>query len=126
MLQKIQAQNIDLIIPMPLHPNRLQERGFNQSLEVSRIIGKHLNIRVNSQAVSRIKLSPPQASLPLKERVRNMKGPFICNEDLSVMRIALIDDVMTTGASLNALAKAVKAKGAAHVECWLIAGTLAN
>lgn len=126
MLQKIQAQNIDLIIPMPLHPNRLQERGFNQSLEVSRIIGKHLNIRVNSQAVSRIKLSPPQASLPLKERVRNMKGPFICNEDLSVMRIALIDDVMTTGASLNALAKAVKAKGAAHVECWLIARTLAN
>jgi predicted amidophosphoribosyltransferase len=55
-----------------------------------------------------------------------MKGAFICNEDLSGMRIALIDDVMTTGASLNALAKAVKAKGAAHVECWLIARTLAN
>jgi len=111
---------------MPLHPNRLQERGFNQSLEVSRIIGKHLNIRVNGQAVLRIKLSPPQASLPLKEHVRNMKDAFICNEDLSGMRIALIDDVMTTGASLNALAKAVKAKGAAHVECWLIARTLAN
>ena len=126
MLQKIQAQNIDHIIPMPLHPNRLQERGFNQSLEVSRIIGKHLNIRVNGQAVLRIKLSPPQASLPLKEHVRNMKGAFICNENLSGMRIALIDDVMTTGASLNALAKAVKAKGAAHVECWLIARRLAN
>jgi ComF family protein len=126
MLQKLPAQNIDLIIPMPLHPSRLQERGFNQSLEIARIIGKRLNVEVNSQVVSRIKLSPPQASLPLKERVKNMKGAFACDEDLSGLRIALIDDVMTTGASLNALAKAVKAKGAAHVECWLIARTLAK
>lgn len=124
MLNKLHANNIDLIIPMPLHPNRLEERGFNQSLEIARVIGKRLNIAVNSQAVSRIKLSPPQASLPLKARVKNMKGAFNCNQDLSGMRIALIDDVMTTGASLNALAKAVKTKGAAHVECWLIARTL--
>ncbi len=126
MLQKLKPHNIDLIIPMPLHPNRLQERGFNQSLEIARIIGKRSNIVVNSQAVARIKHSPPQASLPLKERARNMKGAFICHEDLSGLRIALVDDVMTTGASLNALAKAVKAKGAAHVECWLIARTLAK
>ena len=126
MLHNLQAKNIDLIIPMPLHPSRLQERGFNQSLEIARVIGKHLNVAINSQAVSRIKLSPPQASLPLKERVKNMKGAFNCHEDLSGLRIALIDDVMTTGASLNALAKAVKAKGAAHVECWLVARTLAK
>lgn len=126
MMQKIQAHNIDLIIPMPLHPSRLQERGFNQSLEIARIISKRLKIKVNSQAVSRIKQSPPQASLPLKERVKNMKGAFACHQDLSSLRIALIDDVMTTGASLNALAKAVKAKGATHVECWLIARTLAK
>jgi ComF family protein len=124
--QKIQPRNIDLIIPMPLHPSRLQERGFNQSLEIARIIGKRCNIPINSQAVSRIKYSPPQASLPLKERVKNMKGAFSCHADLSGLRIALIDDVMTTGASLNALAKACKAKGAAHVECWLIARTLAK
>jgi len=111
---------------MPLHPSRLQERGFNQSLEIARIISKRLKIKVNSQAVSRIKQSPPQASLPLKERVKNMKGAFTCNEDFSELRIALLDDVMTTGASLNALAKAVKAKGATHVECWLIARTLAK
>jgi ComF family protein len=125
-LHNLQAKNIDLIIPMPLHPSRLQERGFNQSLEIARCIGKHLNVAINSQAVSRIKHSPPQASLPFKERVKNMKGAFTCHEDLSGLRIALIDDVMTTGASLNALAKAVKSKGAAHVECWLIARTLAK
>ena len=126
MLNNLQANNIDLIIPMPLHPSRLQERGFNQSLEIARIIGKRLNVPITSQAVARIKQSPPQASLPLKERVKNMKGAFACYEDLSGLRIALIDDVMTTGASLNALAKAVRAKGAAHVECWLIARTLSK
>jgi predicted amidophosphoribosyltransferase len=60
----------------------------------------------------------------MKDRVNNMKGAFICNEDLTGRNLILLDDVMTTGASLNALAKAVKAKGAAHVECWLIARTL--
>ena len=126
MLQRHALQNIDLIIPMPLHPSRLQMRGFNQALEIARIIAKRLNIDVNSLAAQRIKLAPPQASLPLKARVQNMKGAFICHENLSGLRIALMDDVMTTGASLNALAKAVKAKGAAHVECWLIARTLAK
>lgn len=53
-----------------------------------------------------------------------MKGAFQCHLDLSGLSVALIDDVMTTGASLNALAKAIKAKGAAHVECWVIARTL--
>jgi predicted amidophosphoribosyltransferase len=80
-------------------------------------MGKRLNVEVNSQAISWIKLSPPQASLTLKERVKNMIGAFACDEDLSGLGIALIDDVMTTGASLNALAKAMKAKGTAHVEC---------
>lgn len=126
MIEKMKAQDIDVIIPMPLHPSRLQERGFNQSLEIARIIGRRLNIEVNSKIVTRTKHSPPQASLPLKERVQNMKGAFACHQDLNSLRIVLIDDVMTTGASLNALAKAVKAKGAAHVECWLIARTLAK
>jgi len=108
---------------MPLHPQRLKERGFNQSLEIARLISKPLNIPMR-HACKRIKFSAPQASLPIKDRVNNMKGAFICNEDLTGLNVILLDDVMTTGASLNALAKAVKAKGAAHVECWLIARTL--
>ncbi|HSH97096.1 MAG: ComF family protein [Methylophilaceae bacterium] len=114
----------DLIIPMPLHPLRLKERGFNQSLEIARIVGKTLNIKVDAQACSRIKSSPPQASLPLKERVKNMQGAFACNIKLDSLNIALIDDVMTTGASLNALAKTVKKAGASNVECWVVARTL--
>lgn len=125
LMQRINPQQLpDLIIPMPLHPQRLQERGFNQSLEIARIIAKPFNLAIDYQSCQRVKLSPPQASLPLKERVRNMKGAFDCSRDLSGLSIALVDDVMTTGASLNALAKAVKTKGAAHVECWVIARTL--
>lgn len=123
--QKLSAHKLpDLIIPMPLHPKRLTERGFNQSLEVAKILGKALNIRVDYTTCLRTKYSPPQASLPLKQRATNIKGAFACTKSLTGLRVALIDDVMTTGASLNALAKAVKAKGASHVECWVIARTL--
>jgi len=114
----------DIIIPMPLHPQRLQERGFNQSLEIARLIAQQLNIRLEANVCKRIKLSPPQASLPLKQRVKNMKGAFSCTSRVDNLRVALLDDVMTTGASLNALAKAVKSAGASHVECWVVARTL--
>ena len=123
MLKHFKLKDTDLIIPMPLHPKRLKERGFNQSLEIARLLSRSLKIP-SRHVCERIKFSPPQASLPIKDRVNNMKDAFICNEDLTGQNIILIDDVMTTGASLNALAKAVKAKGASHVECWLIARTL--
>lgn len=114
----------DVIIPMPLHPQRLQERGFNQSLEIGRVLAKRLNVRLDLQSCVRIKHAPPQASLPLKQRVKNMRGAFRCENGLDGMRVALLDDVMTTGASLNALASAVKKAGAAHVECWILGRTL--
>jgi ComF family protein len=114
----------DLLIPMPLHPTRLKERGFNQSLEIAKQLKKRLAIDLDVTACQRIKLSPPQASLPLKERVKNMKQAFASTRRYDGLRIALIDDVMTTGASLNALAETIKAAGAEHVECWIVARTL--
>lgn len=114
----------DIIIPMPLHPRRLRERGFNQAVEIARVIGKKLKLEVDVRSCSRIKFSPPQVSLPLKERVKNMRDAFDCRTGLDGLRIALLDDVMTTGASLNALANTVKKAGASHVECWLVARTL--
>jgi ComF family protein len=114
----------DVIVPMPLHPQRLQQRGFNQSVEVGRVLAKQLNIKLDTQSCIRTKLAPPQASLPLKQRAKNMRGAFRCDNRLDGLRIALLDDVMTTGASLNALASAVKKAGAAHIECWVLARTL--
>lgn len=114
----------DLVIPMPLHPQRLRERGFNQAAEIAKVVARSLQIKMDSQSCSRTKLAPPQATLPLKDRVKNMKGAFSCQSSLDGLRVALVDDVMTTGASLHALAQSVKQAGAAHVECWVIARTL--
>lgn len=116
----------DLVMPMPLHPQRLRERGFNQAVEIARVVARELRLTMDSQSCSRIKPTPPQASLPLKERVKNMKDAFDCKSRLDGLRIALIDDVMTTGASLDALAETVKMAGASHVECWGIARTLSH
>ncbi|OAM51430.1 phosphoribosyltransferase [Methylovorus sp. MM2] len=125
MMTELPRANLpDLIIPMPLHPQRLKERSFNQSLEIARIIANRLDIRLAAQSCSRTRNTPPQASLPMKERTKNMKDAFACNENLSGLHIAVVDDVMTTGASLNALAKTLKKAGAASVECWVVARTL--
>ena len=121
-------KNIDLIIPMPMHPQRLKERGFNQALEIAKVLTKDCKEKLDYNSVERQTLTPPQASLPLKERIKNIKGAFKVKADkldkLQGKRIAIIDDVMTTGASLNELAKTLKKAGASHVECWVVARTL--
>ncbi|HPX88257.1 MAG TPA: ComF family protein [Methylophilaceae bacterium] len=117
-------QHVDVIIPMPLHPQRLKERGFNQSLEIAKLLAKQFHVPLDFTSCTRTKYTPPQASLPLKERTKNIKGVFACSVNLAGKRIAIVDDVMTTGASLNELAKTLKKAGAAHVECWIVARTL--
>ena len=121
-------KNIDLIIPMPMHPQRLKERGFNQALEIAKVLTKNCKEKLDYNSVERQTLTPPQASLPLKARVKNIKGAFKVNanklDKFQGKRIAITDDVMTTGASLSELAKILKKAGASHVECWVIARTL--
>jgi predicted amidophosphoribosyltransferase len=72
----------------------------------------------------RIKDGPPQATLPWKERARNIRGAFACLADLHGKKVAVVDDVMTTGASLNELALTLKQAGASRVENWVVARTL--
>jgi ComF family protein len=122
--EKTNFESVDVIIPMPMHPQRLKERGFNQALEIAKVLTKNYKKKLDYKSVTRQTLTPPQASLPLKERVKNIKGAFKVNADLAGKRIAIVDDVMTTGASLNELAKTLKKAGASHVECWVIARTL--
>lgn len=126
--EKVTLENVDLIIPMPMHPQRLKERGFNQALEIAKALTKNCKEKLDFKSAERTKLTPPQASLPLKERVKNIKGAFQVNGDklnlIKGKRIAIVDDVMTSGASLNELAKTIKTAGASHVECWIIARTL--
>lgn len=116
----------DSILPMPLHPERLTLRGFNQSLELARNLSGMIGIPVIRDACHRVRDTAPQSSLPWQERKKNMHGAFACSQDLRGKRVALVDDVMTTGASLNELAKSVRSAGASQVSAWVIARTLPN
>ena len=112
---------IDLVMPMPLHPDRLAQRGFNQAVEIARILTKRSRLRLAPRGARRVKDTTAQTELPHEERARNVRGAFVCNLDLSGKSIGIVDDVMTTGASLNELAKVLKRAGAARVENLVIA-----
>ncbi|MBY0576639.1 MAG: ComF family protein [Gallionellaceae bacterium] len=114
----------DCIIPMPLHPAKLRERGFNQSLLLAGGVARELNVRLLRNACQRVRDTPPQSALPWKERKKNVRGAFRCDTDLTGKRVALVDDVMTTGASLDALAEAVQQMGASEISVWVVARTL--
>jgi predicted amidophosphoribosyltransferase len=116
-------ENIDFIIPMPMHLMRLKERGFNQALDIAKVLVSIQPEKLDYKYAIRQKLTPPQTGFPLKQRVKNFKGVFKVNANLSGKRIDIVDDVMTTEASLNELAKTLKKAGASHVECWVIART---
>ncbi len=124
MPQPAQQPKVDVMIPMPLHPARLKERGFNQSLELARVIATHTGLALDYHHCQRIKNTPQQASLKLQDRIRNVKDAFICTTPWQGQHVAIVDDVMTSGASLNALAKTLKQAGASTVSCWLVARTL--
>ena len=115
---------VDLIVPMPLHPKRLAERGFNQALEIARGFARHLGRPIEPRGVLRVKDTPPQTELPYEERAKNVRGAFLCKLDLSGASVAVLDDVMTTGATLNELARALKRAGATRVENFVIARTV--
>jgi ComF family protein len=125
LVQRIDRNRLpDRVVAMPLHPAKLRERGFNQSLLLAAATARALDLELLPHACRRVRDTPPQSALPWKERKKNVRNAFNCEQDLSGLHVALVDDVLTTGASLNALAAAVKARGAAEVSVWVVARTL--
>ena len=125
MLQRIDKSNFpDYVIAMPLHPAKLRERGFNQSLLLATTVARELKLKLLPNACRRVRDTPPQSALPWKERKKNVRNAFSCDRDLAGKRVALVDDVLTTGASLNALAEAVSKKGAIEISAWVVARTI--
>lgn len=114
----------DCIVPMPLHSERLRERGFNQSLLLAQELGRKLGVPVLPDACQRVRNTAPQSSLTWRERGKNIRNAFTCSTELAGKHVAVVDDVMTTGASLNELAKALKQAGASEVSTWVVARTL--
>ena len=116
----------DLMIPVPLSGTRLRERGFNQAVEIARPLAKRLGLPLIVDSCLRITDTAPQASLPWKERRKNIRDAFECRIDLSGKHVIAVDDVMTTGATLDEFAQTLKKHGAASVTNWVAARTLRN
>mgnify|MGYP001559098823 CR=1 FL=1 len=114
----------DLIIPMPLSARRLRERGFNQALEIARRVGRMTGIPVAAGICRKVAETQPQAALPWKARAQNVRGAYVCDADLQGKKVAVIDDVMTTGATLNEIAKNLRRAGAVHISGWMVARAL--
>ncbi|SDI19542.1 ComF family protein [Propionivibrio dicarboxylicus] len=114
----------DMIVPLPLHPNRLATRGFNQAVELARPIASTLAKPLASNICRRIRDTTAQADLAWSARKNNIRNAFHCNEELSGKHILLVDDVMTTGASLNECARVLKLHGAATVDVVVLARAL--
>lgn len=107
----------DMLIPVPVHPRRLRERGYNQSTLIARELSKLISVPLADGVLIRRKNTPPQARTPsLEERQRNVDGAFYCRRhNLKGKHILLIDDVCTSGATLGACASVLKSVGAASV-----------
>jgi ComF family protein len=112
------------LIALPLSPERQRERGCNQAGEIARHIATQIRIASITAGVRRIRATAAQTSLPWAERARNVRGAFVCDIDLDGLPVAVVDDVMTTGATLAEFARTLKAAGAARVENWVVARTL--
>jgi ComF family protein len=118
------AELPDYIVPMPLHAKRLRERGFNQAVEIARRVSKSTHVPLFADACQRIRDTPSQTQLPWKEREKNIRGAFACKADFSRKHVVILDDVMTTGTSVNELAKLLRTHGATYVSAWVVARTL--
>ncbi len=115
---------VDAVLPMPLHPARLAERGYNQAMELARRFARQRGLPLLAQAVVRDVDTPHLAGLRQRERRRAVRGVFRCVRDLAGQHVLVIDDVMTSGATLNELAATLKGRGAARVSNLLLARTL--
>jgi ComF family protein len=115
----------DVIVPMPLSAQRLRERGFNQALELARALARRTGIALNADGCIRVRHSEAQSVLPWPQRRANVRGAFVCIEDFDGLAVAVVDDVLTTGATLDEAAAVLRQAGAVRVQGWVAARTLA-
>ena len=117
----VTREEVDCVVPVPLSAERLRRRGYNHAAEIARHVARKI---VELDLCERIRDTPPQMELPFAERQRNVRGAFRCTRSAAGRRIALVDDVMTTGATLNEIASVLKEAGASRVVNWVVARTL--
>jgi ComF family protein len=121
------ATRPDALIPLPLHSRRLRARGYDQALELARPLSRTLEIPLRADVLHRVRDTAPQSRLDAVARRKNLRGAFAANvgaiahASTPLRHVALIDDVMTTGATLHAAADALRRAGIARVDAWVCA-----
>jgi len=113
----------DCITPVPLHPRRLRERGFNQALELARAAARRCGIPLWINGLRRVRHTVPQTQLDARQRQTNPLGAFALAAPLPGTRIALMDDVVTTASTVAECARVLRAGGATEIEIWAIGRT---
>lgn len=120
------ANRPEVMIAMPMHAQRVRQRGFNHALELARHLQPALKIPLDIEGCIRVLDTPTQAGMDMKTRTRNLRGAFAAQKRWQGKHVLVIDDVMTTGASMHALAKVLKQAGAEQVSALVFARTLKN
>lgn len=110
----------DCIIPVPLHPLRLRERGFNQALELARPSARRFGLPLLANGLRRVRHTPPQTQMDASRRHDNPQGAFAANQPLAGRRVALMDDVVTTASTVAECSRILRASGATDIEIWAI------
>lgn len=114
-------QELDALLPVPLHPRRLRERGYNQALEISRFIARRHELPLLGDICRRVRATAAQSALPLKQRKHNLRQAFDCSEDLDGLRLGIVDDVVTSGHTVNELARCLQRAGAESISVIAVA-----
>lgn len=115
----------EAIIPVPLHPARLRRRGFDQARVIAAHVGRVTGVTVRGGLCRRRRDTPPLWPLPPEERRKVLRGAFECR-DLPPTRVALFDDILTTGSTAEALAGTLRAAGSREIEIWAVARSPAS
>ena len=120
-IRQAELEMPELLVPVPIHINRLRSRGYNQSLLLTKELSKSLDIPLSNKLISKVVDTPPQASLTKKERKKNLRESFKLNQVIKHKNIAIIDDVYTTGATATEITKILKRNGVDYVQVWGLA-----
>jgi len=124
---QVQRQRLalpELLIPVPTSTERLQQRGFNQALEIAKVVGKQLSIPVDYSSVTRGKQSAVQKHLNKQQRSHNVDSAFFLTKPIAATHVAIIDDVITTGATTKAIAYLLRENGVINIQSWAVARVL--
>lgn len=111
----------DMILPIPLHKNRYRERGYNQALEIAKPIARHFNLPLATNLIKRVQFTSAQSELDAKTRQINIKNAFRVEKKLKSRYVVLVDDVVTTGHTVNEVSRCLLESGVERIDVWAMA-----